>query len=342
MSCDYTYVRFSNCDGHTLNVNRYYLEIFNEFYKDLLVSHGDVLHQLIFIHEDLSRTELQSLVQDIQTKHDYCERRMLQCEKEVDELIIETCVEQTSEGIKGSSDETLYERKNDIAENHRTLELNLKCPYCADSDKDREWTADNLIAHLYTKHNRELKTNFSVSFNTFLKKLRKSVSNSCALGCGKFKDATHLVEHYKSKHMDDPVVCDHCGQSFQNNRKLKYHLRAHGSSVVCEICNKVCGNLVKLRAHKRYVHNGKPFSCTYENCTMTFRTTKDKRKHVNGFHEKLKPFICEVCGVSMTRFPNLSDHRRKVHKIGKYSSIHHYRELISSGKHPFIKEDSSH
>ena len=96
----------------------------------------------------------------------------------------------------------------------------------------------------------------------------------------------------------------------------------------------------KMKAHKRNVHSGKEVLCTYQNCTMAFQTNMDRKKHIKVVHEKLKPFRCDVCGVGMADFSNLKDHRSKVHKIEKYSSIHHYREIISSGKHPFIEINS--
>ena len=68
-----TFVLFSTSDGQCLNVNRYFLRIFNEFYRDQLRLHADVLDKLIFIHENLSIEDLQSLVQDIHTKHEDCE-----------------------------------------------------------------------------------------------------------------------------------------------------------------------------------------------------------------------------------------------------------------------------
>ena len=345
MSLDPTFVLFSTSDGQCLNVNRYYLQIFNKFYRDLLKLHADVLDQLIFIHESLSLDDLQRLVKDIHTKHEDCETYRLKqhrkCDSSFNKTVKEIVVEQSNVKEHKKDNESLNERNNELIENHSALKTSLKCPYCPKSDKNKEWKADNLFAHLHIKHCKELETTYSISFETFMTKLRRSVSNRCALGCVIDIKACNLVEHYKWKHIEDPVVCDNCGQSFQNKLKLNCHSRvAHGPSVVCQICSKVCGNLFKLKFHTRNVHCEKNVSCTYQNCTMSFADKMQRKKHITLAHEKVKPFRCDVCGISMSKFTNLREHRGKVHKIEKYSSIKHYREIISSGKHPFIEKDS--
>ena len=367
---DPTFVIFSTFDGQRLEVNRYFLQIFNGFYKDILKDYNDILEPLIFFHEEMSFNDLKKLALEINTRHDSCVEQMdmneevkekveenktknetdcgkvkldlgRKCEDSFDKTALKTEEQNTElskidcEGSTASKNETNENSRNSIA-----LNFILKCPYCSESERNTEWTSDKLFAHLHTKHYKELESNISISLDTLMAKLRRSVSNRCALGCRRdFK--AYLVEHYKIKHVEDPRICDHCGQSFQNKGTLKFHIRAaHGPSVVCDTCNKVCGNLVKLKVHKRYIHSGKKVLCTYQDCTMAFPNKMDRKKHIKVIHEKQKPFRCDVCGVSMSSFSNIKDHRSKVHKMEKYSSIHYYREIISSGKHPFIDKDS--
>ena len=280
MHFDPTFVIFSTFDGQSLEVNRYFLQIFNGFYRDILKAHNDVLEPLIFFHEEMSFGDLKKLVFDINTRHDSCEERidfMHQGEQRAmneefkkktgenrtkkehdcgkvkldpgskwDDTLYKTAIktEELNEEVNKIDNDGSIARKNEIDKNSRNtsaLNLILNCPYCPESEKITEWTSDNLLAHMQTKHYKELEANISLSFDTFMTKLKRSVTNRCALGCrGDFKRRRHLIEHYKFKHIEDTIICDHCGQSFQNKGKLKMHLRAvHGSTVICDTCNKV-------------------------------------------------------------------------------------------------------
>ena len=81
-----------------------------------------------------------------------------------------------------------------------------------------------------------------------------------------------LNSHYKTKHVENPIVCDHCGQTYQNKYKLKDHSRVCDKTkpVLCETCSKVCRNPYALKRHIQTVHEERKFPCTNRNCTQIF------------------------------------------------------------------------
>ena len=337
MLCDPTFVIFSTSDGQSLQVNKYFLQIYNVFYNDIIKSHDDGMHQLSFIHEGILFNDLEQLTLDIHTKHENCgamESKSGKCDKNRKDVVKEF----SEAPPKVEKIEIVINPKDGHNDNRK--EDNLSCPFhCSDSDK--EWTVDSLFAHLHIIHYNEVETNISVSIETFLDKLKRKISNICALGCGNHTRKM-LHSHYKTKHVENPIVCDHCGQTYQNKYKLKDHSRVCDKTkpVVCETCSKVCRNPYALKRHIHSVHEERKFPCTNQNCTQIFPNEQERKQHLQIVHEKLKPFKCDICGVSMAQFTNLKDHRGKVHHMEKYKSIHQYREIISSGNHPFIEKDS--
>ena len=54
---------------------------------------------------------------------------------------------------------------------------------------------------------------------------------------------------------------------------------------------------------------------------------------------KAETVFCNRCGIKMSMFGNLMDHRFKLHG-DKKQSIAEYRSIIASGKHPYLEADS--
>ena len=61
---DFVFVTLSNSQGETVKVNRYFLELYNEFYQNILRSFG-ALDELYFIYENTSLEDLEHLKQNI-------------------------------------------------------------------------------------------------------------------------------------------------------------------------------------------------------------------------------------------------------------------------------------
>ena len=351
---DHTNVEFSTFNGQSLKVNRYFLQIFNGFYRDILKAHNDV-DALIFYHEDMSLHDLEQFAVEINTRHENCGGKSDK-DTPCDDISVgkvlnmeedKNTFDSQCDGVNILKNENFEEEEKlkVSLQPNSSLTSNLACPLpCTEADKEKQWTADDLFAHLHIKHYKELKTNFSISIGTLLTKLLRSVSNLCAYGCNsKLASTTNLISHYKHKHIVDPRICSHCGKTYQNKSKLNEHtsrFAVQDKSINCEICNKVFGNPHGLKIHMKNTHLKKRFSCSHLNCTVSVPDSYQLKRHIKMVHEKQKLLVCDVCGVSMAKFINLKAHRMKVHQMEQFTSIHHYREIISSGNHPFIKKDS--
>ena len=79
---DFIFVTLSNSQGEIVKVNRYYLELYNEFYQNILQSFG-ALDELYFIYENASLEDLEHLKQNINTKHLKCDLLNHQSEPEL-------------------------------------------------------------------------------------------------------------------------------------------------------------------------------------------------------------------------------------------------------------------
>ncbi|KAI8874267.1 hypothetical protein GQ42DRAFT_113561, partial [Ramicandelaber brevisporus] len=54
----------------------------------------------------------------------------------------------------------------------------------------------------------------------------------------------------------------------------------------------------------------RPFTCAH--CGQSFRRAEHERRHVQGKHQKDRPFVCDYpgCGRSFTRSDNMKQHYR--------------------------------
>ena len=149
-----------------------------------------------------------------------------------------------------------------------------------------------------------------------------------------------LNAHYKSKHTEKPQVCDHCGKTFANYIRLRDHKsRYQTKEVTCEACGKICRNNIKLRVHIKLVHAARRFQCQIGECKVLCPASQDLKRHIESVHVKSKPWVCDLCGIRMSQFGNLRDHRHKVHGE-KYLGVQHYKTIINEGKHPFIMDEN--
>merc|ERR1712098_177582 len=107
------------------------------------------------------------------------------------------------------------------------------------------------------------------------------------------------------------------------------------SSITCHLCGAETTSNGKLNRHIKFVHekDNHRFKCNV--CNKAFFQPLKLKLHHRNVHEKIKPFVCDICGTKMSSFSNLSDHRLKRHG-GKYPSIKFYRDLIVKKQHKFI------
>ena len=125
MLCDPTFVIFYTSDGRSLQVNKYFLQIYNVFYNDIIKSHDDGMHQLSFIHEGILFNDLEQLKIDIRTKHENCgamESKSGKCDKNLKDVKREV-----SEAPQKVDKIEIVNPKDGHNDNRK--EDNLSCPF---------------------------------------------------------------------------------------------------------------------------------------------------------------------------------------------------------------------
>ena len=365
--CDPSCVTFKACDKKSIQVNKYFLFLYNEFYRSILDECMD--EGLVFIFEGATLDDLTLLREQIYQKHLQCsdhsqlleDHQKNEMNEDIKGLIKRESdkdgkdenkedTNDTNKATESDEDGKLQEQDKDVLatfkDNSSSDPLTLECPFKCDEVPDSDWTVETLFAHIFSKHWSDVKNNFFVSIDTFIDKLSSELSSKkCAFKCEKskkvYQDLLALKTHYYRCHADEPVICSNCGDSFKNSMTYYSHTRAcHVEKKTCDICNN--GKTYKataIRVHMKAAHEEKKFECEVEGCKIRFITTADRKRHTKVVHKKEKPFVCDKCGIRMAQLFNLKDHRIKVHREGKLT-FKEYKEMIRSGNHEYVPKGS--
>ena len=359
-------VTFKSSEGKSIQINKYFLFLYDAFYRSILEECAG--ESATFIFEGATFDDLILLREKIYKKHLRCgdlidkstetvEEGKLQI-KEMDELDTsvgeisnEDPIDKTADKISSTANEE--DRKLQIKEMDELESsegkssadtLTLDCPFKCDEIPHSEWNVDTLFAHIYSNHWNDVKNNFFVSIDNFIDRLSSKLSSTkCALKCDKsrrvYQDLVALKTHYKRCHAEDPVICSNCGENFKNPMTYKGHARnCHSDETKCDLCNN--GKIYKnVYAHKVQFHREKRIDCEVQGCKIKFMTNGEQKRHNKIVHKKEKPFLCDKCGIRMAQIANLRDHRVKVHGEGNLT-WKDYKDMIRSGQHNFVPKGS--
>ena len=357
ISDDTACVTFKTCEGRGIQVNKYFLYLYDAFYMSIIKEHLE--KNLVFIFDEATLEELVILKEQIYQKHLQCgnhdELNQVSTnnqKKESNEDTIDPIVksiEDTNDPIVKSDDNGKLQDKDDLnpsVDQSSAESLTIECPFKCEKVPENNWSADTLFAHIYIKHITDVKNNFLVSIDTFIDRLGSKLSSTkCALKCEKSKkvypDLRALRTHYHRCHAEeDPVICSNCGDSFRNYKSYYEHTRnCHAEEKKCDLCNN--GKVYKRIYHHRLQFHikEKTINCEVQGCKIMFKTNIERKLHTRVVHNKEKPCVCDKCGIEMARFTNLKVHRIKVHKEGNLTSKE-YKEMIRSGQHNFVPKGS--
>ena len=328
-------VIFKTSEGESIHINKYFLFLYDAFYRSILdtIIEGN----LIFIFEGATLDELILLREQIHQKHLQCGAHSPRAK---DNQMKESVTDPNQDGKLKDKNKDDLETSENISSDGTLI---LACPFKCDEIPEGGWTVDTLFAHIFSKHRSDVKNNFFVSIDTFIDRLGSELSSmKCALKCERarmdYSDLRALRTHYHRCHEEDPVICSNCGDSFQNSMTHSDHIfKCQGVKNNCDLCP---GKKVKdLRYHMYWFHKERNLNCEVKGCSLKFKVAFELKTHTREVHNKEKPFVCDKCGIKMARIQNLKVHRIKVHRE-KNLTFKEYKEMIRSGQHKFLPRES--
>ncbi|XP_056631469.1 zinc finger protein ZFP2-like [Diorhabda sublineata] len=112
--------------------------------------------------------------------------------------------------------------------------------------------------------------------------------------------------------LEDPLQCDDCTATFNNNVDFAFHSLVHSkdNKYTCHLCNYKNSYKYKIGIHVRTHEGTNKFKC--ETCGKGFMGQKQAEEHKN-FHTGEMPFQCEICGKYFMFSSRLASHRRSYH-----------------------------
>ncbi|XP_055843447.1 zinc finger protein 91 [Episyrphus balteatus] len=173
--------------------------------------------------------------------------------------------------------------------------------------------------------------------------IRRNLVLKCTFkGCSyKLESDEKLQLHLKCHKEGTPTEfkCSECGIDVENWRRCSLHLlKAHRTSVgllQCPLCSYSSSTSARIWRHMITHRNWKSkvlksmktkkkeekppppprtkyyAEKTCDICNRKFVSSKTLSKHVKSVHNKIKPFICNVCGLKTTRKSVLAIHMRQ-------------------------------
>ena len=107
--------------------------------------------------------------------------------------------------------------------------------------------------------------------------------------------------------------CLSCDKQFEYNFLLKQHMQSHTKELSCDQCGSVFTSLAALTHHTKHIHNKilddriRNFVCSV--CGKAFLHKENLNQHAR-VHSDVKSFVCTVCGFSTKANSALNVHMR--------------------------------
>ncbi|CAH2235718.1 jg21335, partial [Pararge aegeria aegeria] len=138
-------------------------------------------------------------------------------------------------------------------------------------------------------------------------------------------DVEQMARHFVEKHdkiiykeciadykvNSSPYVCHLCKKEFHVFRTLTTHLNEHYANCICDVCGKSFINSKRLIVHKRTHENG-TYPCTA--CGKVLKTKTSQSNHMESAHSK-RVIKCQICFKPMKHYNDRIKHMSEVHDI---------------------------
>ncbi|RGP68127.1 hypothetical protein FLONG3_8301 [Fusarium longipes] len=107
----------------------------------------------------------------------------------------------------------------------------------------------------------------------------------------------------------------------------------------CQDCDKAFPRLCELKKHQK--RHSKPYGCTFIDCSKTFGSKNDWKRHESIQHYQLERWICtctksntgELCGKICHRRESFRSHLTKEHDISDPSELEEKVDTCRKGRH---------
>ncbi|XP_049881451.1 oocyte zinc finger protein XlCOF6-like [Pectinophora gossypiella] len=154
-------------------------------------------------------------------------------------------------------------------------------------------------------------------------KVNNFIQFKCS-GCDKLYSSWYsLKSHCQSQHKIPPVVECKCGITLKSKSSMYKHIQDHKtpSTLQCDICSKVMKTEAALETHrlKHVPKSARKFNCS--TCDKVFNYKEALRSHEKSHIpiEERKVFNCDICHLKFTSRSAVTSHKRVVHeKVKSY------------------------
>lgn len=235
-------------------------------------------------------------------------------------------------------EEVYYDHKQDVTENEEYIEY---------QEVNEEGTRQELEGHDEAKSKRKrCQICFKLISNEWelikhIQTVHEGRRDHVCKICGfAFGARTNLLRHYKRKHPNVPfedstvvynvqeslinsnqitkienyVGFEFLEQEFNNQKILKEDFDDDEEALICDICNKTFDTRPLFDFHFQSEHaKGKKSSSKCPICFKTISNIYDLKKHIKITHEKVREFVCPVCGWAFGVSSNLNRHMKNKH-----------------------------
>lgn len=185
----------------------------------------------------------------------------------------------------------------------RSLQIDissLKCVHCLVNLNN----VDDMRCHFIEKHQLTIYNECIADY-----KVNKSpyTCHICNKEYHMFRSlTTHLNEHYAN------CVCDVCGKSFINTKRLKVHKRIHENGVYpCKECGKILKTKISKANHMESAHSKRILKCHI--CLEPMKHYNNRIKHMSEVHNITYKFKCPICSREYNIKHYLATHMRQTH-----------------------------
>ncbi|XP_041981547.1 zinc finger protein 808-like isoform X1 [Aricia agestis] len=135
--------------------------------------------------------------------------------------------------------------------------------------------------------------------------------------CGKvFPREYNLKRHELSHEEKRKYKCGFCSESYLTEEILEQHLKQHGETKICSVCQKTFADMLALNMHVFKLHRRKLYLCSY--CGKKFESSRQLHSHQQR-HMGIKRFACTLCPKKFISKGELRDH------VATHTGERHYK-----------------